>query len=437
MHSRWHHSLYFDPKNNLKPLMIDEYGNTIPYKEYSKFILFEEMVRFSSIVLDKNPFIIFNGTHTINNLDKLLEIKKYRKILKKNKTSFYFGEPLTFYNCKKIYRNNKIPHIYHPEEHEKTSDIRSLELDSIEDWVEKNNFKIKVFCTDYNSHIHFKKIYKNLEFGCLDTLVESTSEILYRKNKLLKINEKNIQKKFWCGAWRYDIIRHMTIAYLASQNLTLNNHVSFFFKISNNEFKRRLWIGWNEFALRHSDTSKKLLEGNLLLQNQVPLSIEINDPIFLTKNDSDPEADTAGKNIRKNHNPQNSYRESFCAIVLESRYAQPWPNISEKTLNAIENGRPFIIVGPSGTLKMLKEMGFRTFNQWWDESYDNIENNIDRFVNICEVIDYINSFSLEELKIKYSEMIPILTHNIRNFKKVKKFYQDLNKDLNKKSAQSE
>lgn len=427
MHSRWHHSLYFDPKNNLKPLMIDEYGNTIPYKEYSKFILFEEMVRFSSIVLDKNPFIIFNGTHTINNLDKLLEIKKYRKILKKNKTSFYFGEPLTFYNCKKIYRNNKIPHIYYPEEHEKISDIRSLELDSIEDWVEKNNFKIKVFCTDYNSHIHFKKIYKNLEFGCLDTLVESTSEILYRKNKLLKINEKNIQKKFWCGAWRYDITRHIIVSYLASQNLTENNNVSFFYKLPDQQLKRNLWLGWNEFAFRYSEFSSQILKGNEILRGQVPLSIEVNNPAFLEKCNVDPEHRFENKNLRHSHSPTNSYQESFCSIVCESRVLQPWPNISEKTLNSIANLRPFILIAPKGTIKMLHDMGFKTFSHWWDESYDNIENNIDRLAKICKLIDYVNSYSIDDLKLIYNDMKPILLHNINNFQNIRNFYTLLNR----------
>jgi hypothetical protein len=47
--------------------------------------------------------------------------------------------------------------------------------------------------------------------------------------------------------------------------------------------------------------------------------------------------------------------------------------ITEKTWRAITNRKPFLIIGNKNSLQKLKDLGFRTFSDWWDESYDNLE----------------------------------------------------------------
>jgi F0F1-type ATP synthase gamma subunit len=68
-------------------------------------------------------------------------------------------------------------------------------------------------------------------------------------------------------------------------------------------------------------------------------------------------------------------------------------------------------VAPPYTLKYLKTFGFKTFDRWWDESYDNETNHHKRITKIFDIIDYINSKSIDELTIIYSEMTNILEHN--------------------------
>jgi hypothetical protein len=430
----WFNTLYFRPQNGLLPELIDKTGSRISIKEIVKKHTLMDVLKQSSLQHETRPYILYNGTHNIYYLDKLFITQKHKKILQEQEVAFYFFEPLTHYLSPLCDRN--LPsHILKIEDNspEVVKRIRCLELDSISAWVNQHNIKnLIVYCTDFNCQQHYQKIYPNIKLLTLDLFVNWYCIRKNNFNEIVNLDSNKIKKKFWCGAWRYDASRHFITAYLASQNLTLNNNVSFFFKISNAEFKRRMWFGWHEFEFRHNGLSKKLIDGNTLLQNQVPLSIDINEPLILGENHSDPEADGNGKNVRKDHNPINSYYESFCAIVLESRTTQPWPNISEKTLNAIDNYRPFILAGTAGTLKMLKELGFKTFDQWWDESYDNITNNTDRFAAICKLIDYVNSFSVEELKSMHQDMQSVLTHNRENLKKVPKFYNKINKRLNKK-----
>ena len=414
------------------PELINQDGAMTSITDMAKKTTLMQVIKESFLNDESRPFILYNGTHYINHLDKLFISTKHKKILQKQKIAFYFFEPLTHYVeplpkqllPSHVLRINNEPH--------EIAKIKCFELDSISQWAEKNNIKnLIVYCTDYKCWEHYQLLYPNIKLMSMDLFVCWWAKRRFISTYKNVPTSKKIKKKFWSGAWRYDPSRHFIAAYLASQNLTLTNNVSFFFKISNAEFKRRMWFGWHEFEVRHYELSKKLLEGNTLLQTQVPLSIEIDEPLILSEKHTDPEADGNGKNIRKSQNPIDSYQESFCAIVQESRFTQPWPNISEKTLNAIDNYRPFILAGPPGTLKMLKEMGFKTFDQWWDESYDDITNNTDRMAKICQTIDYINSFSIDELKSMYTDMRSVLMHNENNLSQLPKFYNKINKKLSK------
>jgi hypothetical protein len=69
------------------------------------------------------------------------------------------------------------------------------------------------------------------------------------------------------------------------------------------------------------------------------------------------------------------------------------------------------MISHSHTLKKLKEFGFKTFSDWWDESYDTEEDDSKRINKIFELIEHINTKSLDELKDMYISMIPTLQHN--------------------------
>jgi len=72
------------------------------------------------------------------------------------------------------------------------------------------------------------------------------------------------------------------------------------------------------------------------------------------------------------------YNDCFVDIVTESRYAQPTGNYSEKVYQPMFHKKPFVLVAPPHTLRYLKEQGFKTFDKFWDESYDKEENHQER-----------------------------------------------------------
>lgn len=105
------------------------------------------------------------------------------------------------------------------------------------------------------------------------------------------------------------------------------------------------------------------------------------------------------------------YYKSFCNIVTETDFSDSMIHITEKTDKSIYILQPFIIVGNPHSLKKLKELGFKTFDKWWDESYDNCKNRYERMNMIKKTIRYISKFSLDDCKKIYNEMLPILVHN--------------------------
>ena len=88
--------------------------------------------------------------------------------------------------------------------------------------------------------------------------------------------------------------------------------------------------------------------------------------------------------------------------------------LSEKTFKAIINRHPFIIVGAPKTLQLLKEFGYRTFDPFINESYDEIDNDAERLWRIVTEIDKLINLSQNELTAFLNFCKPIVEHNYNN-----------------------
>lgn len=109
--------------------------------------------------------------------------------------------------------------------------------------------------------------------------------------------------------------------------------------------------------------------------------------------------------------PHEVQKTSFCNIVTESIGWSGPIHITEKIDKCFSAGQPFVLVAGSGYLKKLKEFGFKTFNKWWDESYDSEWDSDKRISKVKQTINYIGNLSIKECESIYLEMIPILKHN--------------------------
>jgi len=84
----------------------------------------------------------------------------------------------------------------------------------------------------------------------------------------------------------------------------------------------------------------------------------------------------------------NIYGKTSYSIISES-YHTEYPWFTEKTYRTILYKHPFILVGPTNSLKSLQSIGFRTFNNYFpDPNYDSIINPVKRMKAIVENISF-------------------------------------------------
>jgi hypothetical protein len=129
--------------------------------------------------------------------------------------------------------------------------------------------------------------------------------------------------------------------------------------------------------------------------------------------------------------PTTIIQEAFVYVGLETVAEYPEPYLSAITFKSIFQKRPFILFAPPGQLSYIKDLGFKTFDQFWSEEYDAIIDLEERTDAIVNVLKSLADKSLTELQNMLEQIRPILEHNhnhfLYNFNKQEKnkFYQGL------------
>lgn len=121
---------------------------------------------------------------------------------------------------------------------------------------------------------------------------------------------------------------------------------------------------------------------------------------------------------------------SYVDFITETRYEENGPVIhTEKTSAPLMTLQPFVMVSNTGSLKVLQDKGYKTFDKWWSEEYDNIIDNDERLKAICELYKEMSHWTHQEWKNIVYEMKGTLVHNANLYIKQYKddyLYQDIN-----------
>jgi hypothetical protein len=104
-------------------------------------------------------------------------------------------------------------------------------------------------------------------------------------------------------------------------------------------------------------------------------------------------------------------KQSLIYVITETVGDYPYPYFSEKTWKAIVTGCPFMLINTQYSLAKLKEFGFKTFDQWWDEGYDKKVTVADRIEAVVNELIKLSKLSITELEDLRQEMSPVILHN--------------------------
>jgi hypothetical protein len=99
------------------------------------------------------------------------------------------------------------------------------------------------------------------------------------------------------------------------------------------------------------------------------------------------------------------YKDLFCEIVCQTFFSGKTFHLTEKIIRPILYKRPFIIQGPKHFIKNLKLLGFKTFDQWWDEGYDQ-DHHDSRYETVTNNIEWIASQTPATIAEWFKEMQP-------------------------------
>ena len=122
---------------------------------------------------------------------------------------------------------------------------------------------------------------------------------------------------------------------------------------------------------------------------------------------------------------KDEYENSYFSIISETNAEKDYCFITEKTTKPISNLHPFLVNGNPHTLKVLKSYGFKTFDRWWDESYDDEFDFKKRTNMVLQIVKKLCSLSKEEWNTLIYEMQDILIFNKKLLNKLwtSKVYQ--------------
>jgi hypothetical protein len=167
----------------------------------------------------------------------------------------------------------------------------------------------------------------------------------------------------------------------------------------------------------YSDWYQNWVEENFL-DNYQELSSkykeEIKPQLPLIYNDGiDPEVDNPAAN---EWGKVEKYYSSYLYIVTETFFEGQAQGeftlfLSEKIFKPIIFFQPFVAFARPGTIKLLQDLGYKTFGDYIDESYDNIEDDKLRLLAAVESVKKFIELPQDTLTSLMIDMKPIFKHN--------------------------
>lgn len=120
---------------------------------------------------------------------------------------------------------------------------------------------------------------------------------------------------------------------------------------------------------------------------------------------------TVGNNTTGHTDQLAHYYPDFLIDIVGETWTQGQSFFpTEKTVRPMLLKKPFIVFGSQDYLAYLRQLGFRTFGDFWDETYDGYSGS-DRYAHILALVDKLAQQSPAELEQMYYDMQYTLEHN--------------------------
>lgn len=363
-------------------------------------------------VSEQHVMIYMNNRfiHELTDIDHSVEA---RNKLNDEGLHIYLYEPLSCYD-----RNNPDHTMgFYSEFYSiEPENLGAEELDSISHYAIRNSLtNVTVHTCDYDVQAWYP-YYSNINLVCDDLFLKTQKKI----RGLDETFRNQFNQKFVCLNWRFTNHRQLVALFLANED----GYLSWYHKTPFRDLDKNLFFDFYKWGSAHTKHFSKLKKNCDIVNSNPPYIVdipanhtEVSDNVNIWPNAADykPGETPALRNIVSN-SLSAVYTNAFVDVINETRFAQPTANFSEKVFQAIQYKKPFIVVAPPKTLEYIRTFGFRTFNDFWDESYDETLNHGERLAKIFDLLEKINNMSVGELREMYDDMRNIVEHNFKVYK---------------------
>lgn len=288
------------------------------------------------------------------------------------------------------------------------------EFDMIQAWCKRHNCKYRILINEYNMLESLQNTrYANWPIVHCDSFSLGYAYKIGEHQSHVPAASRDIKYKLNCFTFRWDQHRMLACSFLLHNNNVILTH---YHKTAGVFYK---------WPFKQSEYYLTLVNKRNSLNHLVPLTVEsyvknhyIAQESLIPKLENDLSTTTL----------EPYYLHSFASVVCETNYEYPWGQLSEKFLNPVKQGNAFILLAGPYSLQLAKHWGFRTFDKWWDESYDTIADPCKRMDAVFKVLEEILNYSTSDLEEIRKQMLPTLVHN-RNLIRTGEYRQNILKEI--------
>lgn len=328
-----------------------------------------------------------------------------------------------------------------------STDLKNHFLPATLDFIKKHP-SVKIILSDEREgcFYHYDCFFDNLRnfvTECnLDTVqiiyISNTADIQEHYKRYL---DKNSIESFMIVKWVPTYIYHSPGQAISNEKRSTGNNSNFLPSIKELDHRRNYYfLNLNRNSARYrfhrTDFILELKKNSIfdkgivsLLQSddfdqfcKKPENKEYKDLIYdsypYTIDEKDPDTVARMDNYLMVKQP---WLDTYFSVVNETSVDSSYIFITEKSMRPIINFHPFIILGNPNTLSKIKQLGFKTFPELFDESYDTIEDYTARLKAVVNNVVNLCSKDREEIHKLYQLVKPKLIHN---YKLLLKYYSD-------------
>lgn len=106
---------------------------------------------------------------------------------------------------------------------------------------------------------------------------------------------------------------------------------------------------------------------------------------------------------------------SLAYVITETVFDGQRQHLTEKTFKPVALQMPFVMVSCAGSLGYLRNYGFQTFGDVWNESYDDIQDDDLRLQRVADLLLSFDAMTPVQRQDLYRQCLPIVQHNFQHF----------------------